>query len=278
MRLNLKLFFWITCVSVFLWLKPASVLAQEERFQFLPKYPAFQKLIGDPREAQCAIVAQTDHDQFDASIGLAYEFLQWLPKDGSKWGWGILGASFIQLDAIGGNVYPERISDWHLGMYFSQSSGDLSHRLEYLHVSSHLGDEFFNVIPRFIYTRESFRFTSSWKPADRIRLYGGLGYWGHIDPEDKPFFIHLGSELYTGSFDFLAGTVGRGYFTYDMKLKDEAGGIVNQTFQWGLQWKWKENSSEAIRLALLYYNGNYEYGQFGQFKDDHWGLGVFLDP
>jgi len=247
-------------------------------WSFLPKEPTFRALIGDPREPKKAIIAQTNQDRFEGAIGLTYEFLQWVPGDGTRWGWGLLGCSFIELDAPGGNVYPERVSDWHVGTYFSQSSGDFSHRFEYLHVSSHLGDYLFHYQLRFVYTRESFRWTTSWVPSDRVRLYGGMGYWGHIDPEDRPFYMHFGTELYTGSFGFLAGTSARGYFTYDLKVKDEAGGAVNHALQWGLQWKFRQDSPEALRLGLLYYDGNSEYGQFYQARDAHWGLAVFLDP
>jgi hypothetical protein len=257
---------------------PLGGQAGEERWLFLPKEPAFRKLIGDPREPQNAVVIQTSQDRFEGAVGLTFEFLQWVPGDGTRWGWGLLGGSFIELDAPGGNVYPERVSDWHLGTYFSQSSGPFSHRLEYLHVSSHLGDYLFYSRLRFIYTRESFRFTSSWSHSDRMRVYGGIGYWGHIDPEDRPFFLHSGLELHTGAFPFLFGTFGRGYFTYDLKVKDEAGGTVNQAFQWGFQWKFSKDASEALRLALLHYSGNAEYGQFYRERNDHWGLAVFLDP
>ena len=150
--------------------------------------------------------------------------------------------------------------------------------LEYVHISSHLGDELFDYVPRFIYTRESFRFTSAFRPSERFRLYVGVGYWGHVDPVEKPFFLHGGVELYSEYWNFLLGTQGRGYFGYDLKVKEEAGGIVNQAFQLGLQWKLSQESHQAIRLALLYFNGHSEYGQFYLQKDDHWGIGVYFDP
>ena len=164
------------------------------------------------------------------------------------------------------------------GTYFSQSSGAFSHRFEYTHVSSHLGDELFDYVPRIIYTRESFRLTSSFQPSKEFRLYAGAGYYPHIAPQEPPFFMHGGVELYTPYFEFLAHTTARAYMTYDLKIKDEAGGVVNHAFQWGLEWREKEDSGHALRFALLYYNGNSEYGQFYQQKDDHWGFGFYFDP
>ena len=191
---------------------------------------------------------------------------------------GELEDGFIQLESLGDAVFPERVSDWYLGMVFSESSGPFSNRLEYVHVSSHLGDSLFDSIPRIIYTRESFRFTTSFRPSDQWRFYLGAGYYPHLDPAEPRLFFHGGLEAYSRPFTFLAGTSGRGYFTYDLKIKQEAGGTVNQNFELGFQWKWKEENSQGIRMALLYYNGKNEYGQFYQENDNHWSLGIFFDP
>jgi hypothetical protein len=257
---------------------PFRLWAGEDQLLFLPPEPVFDKLIGDPREPQEALIANLSYPRYEAAIGPVVEFLQWRPSDGSRWGWGIMGASFIELDSLGHFIYPERVSDWYLGMYFSEASGDFAHRLEYTHVSSHLGDELFDSIPRIIYTRESFRWTTSWQPSEPFRLYLGAGYYPHIDPSEPPLFAHGGLELYSDYFGFLLGTVGRGYFTYDIKAKQEAGGVVNQNFQWGFQWKWKKETSQAVRVALSYFNGNSEYGQFYQSNDNHWGAGIYFDP
>ena len=275
-------------------LGPALVFAGEEKLVFLPPQPAFEKLIADPREPHDGIQIQSGSIPYEGDIGSAIELLQWRPADGSLWGFGILGAASIGLgtadpDAYpkrlvyeGGvlnyNLFPELVSDWQLGAYFSQSSGAISHRLEYTHVSSHLGDELFDYVPRFIYTRESFRYILSFQPSENARLYAGAGYSGHIDPAEKPFFLHAGAELYTNPFEFLFHTAGKGYLGYDMKLKAEAGGVFNQALQLGLQWKWKKESRQAVRLAVLYYNGNSEFGEFYRQKDEHWGFGIFFDP
>lgn len=255
-------------------------MAEENGLLFLPADNVFNGLIGDPREPQNGLVARLDQNRFEGSIGKFIELLQWVPGDASHWGWGIEGASFLILDSLGNNVYPLRDSDWYLGTYFSEKTGDLSHRLEYLHVSSHLGDELFLDETRIIYTRESFRYTLSYYPmADRLRLYGGMGYYPHMDPDDNRLFAHLGAEVYfTPCQPFLFGTAARGYFTYDLKVKGEAGGVANQQFELGLQWKGKPDSTSAARMALIYYNGNSEYGQFYLAQDNHWSLGIFFDP
>ena len=141
-----------------------KTIAQDAKLSFLPAETLFNNLIGDPREPQNSLIARLDQPEFEGSIGKFIELLQWTPGDQTQWGWGIEGDSFINLDSLGNDVYPERVNDWYLGTYFSEKTGDLSHRLEYLHVSSHLGDELFLDIPHIIYSRESFRYTLSYYP------------------------------------------------------------------------------------------------------------------
>ena len=276
-------------------LAPMALSAGEGGLLFLPNDLTFHPMIGDPREPHNSITLSGGANPYEGAIGSFIEILQWKPGDGSRWGWGILGAGYIALGSVHDlntypkrveddqgflifNSFPERVSDWYFGTYFSQSMGDFSHRFEYTHVSSHLGDELFDYVQRIIYTRESFRFTSSYQPAKEFRLYAGVGYYPHIAPAEKPFFMHAGTELFTPAFGFIAGTSARGYMTYDLKIKDEAGGVVNHAFQWGLEWKEREGAGHVLRFALEYFNGNSEYGQFYQQRDDHFGFGFYFDP
>src|SRR6185369_15720634 len=89
-------------------------------------------------------------------------------------------------------IFPERVSDWYLGTYFSESLGNLSNRFEYIQVSSNLGDGGFKYIQGFVYVRQSFRFTTSFQPSEDFRLYAGVGYCPHVDPKEPPFFLHVG--------------------------------------------------------------------------------------
>ncbi|SRR5665213_3516704 len=255
-----------------------AVLA--DHWDFLPAEPLFSPLIGDLREPQYAVVARPDQNHFDGSIGQIVEFLQWQTNDTTKWAWGIDGAGILQLVATGPATYPLVVSDWYLGTYFSERSGNLSNRLEYEHVSSHLGDYLIYTVPRIIYSRESLQWTTSYDFSPEFRLYGGPCYWTHLSPDsdDPRFFFHAGMEIYTDYFRLFAGTHGRGYFTYDVKVLGEAGGVVDQTFQLGIQWRWKTDSDQSIRMAVIYYTGNNEYGQFYLNSDSYWGLGIFFVP
>ena len=286
---GLKTAFKLGLILSFFLSKPFSLWAGENPLLFLPKKPVFERLIGDPREAQSYLIGQLNNDRYDGSVAATLEFLQWTPGDGTQWGWGFEGDSFIEVESPGYGpyslvshdyflIFPEKVSDWNLGTYFSESSGVFSNRIEYLGTSSHLGDGFFSSFQGSKYARQSLRFTTSLQPSDRFRFYAGLGYYSYITPEEPPFFVHAGLELYTGSSPFIFGTSGRGYFTYDLEAKQEAGGVLNQNFAVGFQWKWKKETHQAIRIGLVYYNGNNEYGEFYLQNDNHWSFGFFFDP
>ncbi|HVM32500.1 MAG TPA: DUF1207 domain-containing protein, partial [bacterium] len=242
-----------------------------------PSQMVFKPLLADPREIHSSVSSNGAWDTYEGDIGDIIELLQWRPADGTLWAWGIEGASDIELNGLGNGVFPERVSDWYLGTYFSQSQGDVSHRLEYLHVSSHLGDSLFNVEPRVIFTRESFRWTTAWQVDHQWRLYWGLGYYPHMAPDDKRYYFHWGGELFTQDWP-LKGTVVRGYLGYDGKWLGEAGGVLDQNFELGVQWKPHSDSSRAVRVAVSYYSGNSLFGQFYTRPDSHWVWGVYFDP
>jgi hypothetical protein len=277
-------------VLIFYFLGFAQV-ASADRWDFLPVEPLFNPLIGDIREPQYAIVAQPDSNHYDASIGQALDLIQWQSDETTKWAWGLEGDCFLELDSLGGAIFPLRVSDWYLGTYFTEKSGNWSNRLEFEHVSSHLGDELFYgtvssagvttyPVQPIIYSRESLRLTSSYYFSDQFRIYGGPCFWTHLspDPDDPRLFFHAGFEFYSDYFRLVSVAHIRGYLTYDVKVLGEAGGVIDQTLQLGIQWRWKRDSHQSIRTAFLFYTGNNPYGQFYNQPDTYWGAAIFFDP
>ncbi len=253
----------------------APIVSAEE-WVFLPVTPLFQPLIGDPREPQTSVLAYTSQNRFEGAIGTTLELLRYSASDETRWGWGILGSGFILLDQYGA-TFPLRGSDWFAGMYLSESSGVFSHRLEFVHQSSHLGDSLEGIQEPAMYNGENFNLTTAFQPSEDLRLYAGLGAWENLYPADKAFFASLGTEIYSSPLDFI-GTFLRGYATFHLKWKAQAAGALNKTAQVGFQWKFEKGESRAIRLALIYYNGLYEFGQFYQAPDEHWAVGIYFDP
>ncbi len=267
----------------------SPVLAQEQ-WTFLPPSPLFESLIGDPREPHTAITAYLDKNRYEGEVGGVVDLLRFEPGDGTHWGWGISGSGFILLDQFGA-TFPMRGGDWYANMFLSQASGDFSHRFEFTHESSHLGDSLQGIQAPIFFSRESLRFTSSFKPSDSLRFYAGVGDWYNMYPAGDPWFASIGAEIYSPS-TLLLGHPLRAYGSFDLKWKGESAKALsypilagtsrpsswNKTIQVGLQWKLEKEGSRALRLAVIYYSGLNEFGQFYLTPDEHWALGVYFDP
>jgi len=172
-------------------------------------------------------------------------------------------------------VLPERVSDWHLGTYLSESSGDFSNRLEYLHTSSQLGDGFFTTIQGFPSTQESFRYT---RPTS-LRNGSGFTPAGVFTPRrfrGGTFLLARGDELYSPIRIFSSPRRGAVISPMTSRPARTWRGLQPKLFG-GPAMEVEKGNPSAVRLALLYYNGNSNYGQFYRENDDHWTW-AFLRP
>jgi len=242
---------------------------------FLPAEPLFKTLIADPREPCTGITAYGNQSRFEGAVGTAFEFLRYVPNDGTQWGWGVFGDGFILLDENGA-TFPMRGGDWHVGMYICESTGPISHRLEFEHQSAHLGDSLQDSREPIFFSRENLNYVFSWQPQEYFRLYAGIGAWYNMYPRGLALFSSLGLEFYTPATN-LGGALFRGYATGDLKWVQETE-ATNKSFQLGLQLKFDQHEDRDVRLALLYYDGNSEFGQFYRDHDEHWGFGIYFDP
>jgi hypothetical protein len=265
----------VLCGSIFFGLLIRPALAGQEQWIFLPPEALFQTPIGDPREAYTGITAYGNQSRFEGAVGENFEFLRYSPPDGTQWGWGVSGRGFILLDENGA-TFPMRGGDWYADMYLSEASGPLSHRLQFEHQSSHLGDSLQGLRQPFFFSRENFNYTFSCQPFESLRLTTGLGAWYNMYPRGPALFASAGIEAYSPSAD-LFGTFLRAYLAGNVKWLQETE-ASDKSLQLGVQWKFKKEESRDVRIALLYYNGNSEFGQFYQDSDEHWGMGLYFDP
>jgi hypothetical protein len=249
--------------------------ADSNTWLFLPVTPLFSPLIADPREPQIDLIGYTTQSRYEGEVGSFVEFLRYRPDDGSQWGWGIFGAGYILLDENGA-TFPMRGGDWYAGMYASEKSGNFSGRVEFEHESSHLGDSLQGIQTPLFVSRENLNLALSYLEPGLFRLYSRVGFWENMAPTGDPFFSSLGGELYSPSFG--SGRMDlRLYSSLDLTYKAETPNTLNKTWQLGLRAGLEPQGGRAIRLALIYYDGNSEFGQFYQEPDTHWAVGVYFD-
>lgn len=268
---------WCLGGGIVLWillcLFPTQSAAQE--CVFLPPESLFHTLIGSPREPTTGITAYLNQTRYEGAVGETFEFLRYSPPDKTQWGWGVFGQGYILLDENGA-TFPMWAGDWYAGMYASEASGAFSHRVEFEHQSAHLGDSLQGIQTPIFFSRENFNLTSSFRPSDGFRLYAGIGDWENMYPAGDPFFCSGGFEIYSPAAD-ISGTFFRGYLTADFQWKGETQSL-NKNLELGIQWKYRKGDNRDLRLALVYYDGNSEFGQFYQDPDEHWAVGLYFDP
>ncbi len=266
-------------------------LAQEGEWRFLPSPNLFHPLLADPREPNNSLEISTDTTRYDLSFGGSLDLVQLEFPEDNRWGMGIMGDGYLLISRYDWASYRLEDSDLWYGLYLTQSSGEVSNRLEYQHGSSHLGDWLFGSAgtqfsiygqsyteeQAFSYERDLIQWTASYEPFDFFRIYGGLGDWLYTTPSIRPLFPHLGIEA-TSGYSKIIGVLVRGFLAYDFKRGDLMSGVTDQNFQVGIRMKPSKESLSELHLALDYYNGNSEYGQFYLQRDNHFGVEISFFP
>lgn len=264
------------CIFLFLFsLAPTFSFAEEENLTYFPSYTLFQPLLADNREPQTGFIP-ISNNKFVGAIGKSFDLIQWKLSNRDAMSWGITGVAFVLLNHDKGS-FPMHANDWQFGTYLNYIKQKFYHRLEFAHNSAHLGDSLFDEKSAIIYSREFFRWITTYCPDDSLKLYLGIGSLTHSIPNEKPLFAQGGVEFFSNPFK-LFFTNPQFYTAYDVKYKEEAGGVVNHSMQAGLAFMSSdEKSRNALRIGLVYFDGNNEFGQFYQEKESYWGMGIFFD-
>jgi hypothetical protein len=263
-------------------------------WSFLPSSTIFKPLIGDPREPQMGLVGYLDQLKYEGQLGSTLEMVRYSPQDDTQYAWGLFASAYILLGEDGA-TFPMLDGDFYIGTYFSGSFGPVSLRFAALHESTHLGDSFQTTVngslqstqsPLYYsgggpgtptYTRENASFTFSLQPSESFRVYAGAGIWDLplVADVSSPAFAGFGTEIYSPYWTIDRSAM-RVYVTGALQWKGDQNNW-DQEVQMGLQWKSSKTSDRAVRVAILYYNGDSQFGQFYNVPDSHWALATFFD-
>lgn len=277
----------LTCMRIFLLtmgliaifiFNPGLSSSAEKSWKFLPSSTLFGPLIADPRESKTGFMHLPDQGRFIGVVGKSMDLFQWGLNRNDHFGWGITGGAFALLDFAGGS-FPMRANDWQMGTYLSHSRNKFSQRLEFTHHSAHLGDQVIELENKksILYTREFLRWVFAYDFNEFLRFYAGPGFLFRSTPEENLFFSQFGTELFFTPFEHFSGFL-RFYAAYDLQIKEEAGGVINNSLQFGIQLKpFRKNTRRAFRIGITYFNGNNLFGQFYREEEEYWGIGFYFD-
>jgi len=232
------------------------------------------------------LAAYLNQVNYEGQVGGTLEMVRYSPPDDTQYGWGLFALGDILLGEDGA-TFPMLDGDFYIGTYFSGSFGNFSVRIEALHESTHLGDSLFTVqTPLFYsgggigtatYTRENGNFTLSFQPTESFRFYTGMGCWDQplITGVSNPLFATFGSEIYSPYWSIDSSSM-RGYLTGSLQWKGDQN-VWDTEIQLGVQWKASRTAERTLRIALLFYSGDNQFGQFYNVPDTHLALASFFD-
>jgi len=175
------------------------------------------------------------------------------------------GATFSQfnLDASSDDLIN---TDFLVGIPVTLRRGSFSARIRFYHQSSHLGDELLLNNPNVVRENVSFEEIDSLFSFEGHgwRFYGGGGYiFDGSDFKIDPLKAQWGVEWKgpSGPMPRLDQVRMRPVFGGDFKSYEEQGWNITTSLAGGLEWL-RKDSSNGIRLLLVYLRGFMPFGQF----------------
>jgi hypothetical protein len=226
-----------------------------------------------------SLVGYLNQVNYEGNVGGTLELVRYSPSDDFQAAWGLFALGDILLGENGA-YFPMLDGDFYIGTYFSVVSGLFSVRLEGLHESTHLGDSFYgsSQVPLFDsptinYSRENVNGTLSFQPSEWFRFYAGAGIW------DDPLYTAGSNEMFTSIYSpywAVDSSSMRGYLTGSLQWIGDTG-AWDKEVQLGVQWRSFKNAIRALRVGLIFYSGNSQFGQFYNQFDEHLALATFFD-
>lgn len=224
---------------------------------------------------------------------------QWFQLNGGDWFWDLSVGGRVGLLRYGTTdpVWPEGFeldlegaafprlamneeldliaSDFRFGAPLTFRSGVWETKVGYYHISSHLGDEYFEdhpADPRINYVRDALVWGLALRPAAALRFYGEVGWAFHTDGGAEPWEFQVGADLSPGS---PTGFGGAPFAAVNSQFREEVDFGGSLTVQAG--WAWRGNSGHLLRLGLHYLNGKSNQLQFFRHHEEQIGVGLWFD-
>ena len=222
-------------------------------------------------------IPDTGNSRFGLEAGGSFGIIRMHPADQPDKGWqvGLEGGFKAQFDID----HSEDNIGWD-GIYgllltTAQDHG-LAYKLSIYHDSSHVGDEYEARTgrQRINYTRQEFTAGISWNMTDYWRSYAEVGWAYHMGNDNLQKKGRLESGLEYDS----ARSLGKGhtgwYAALDLSSMQERDWKVDTSFQTGLVFR---SGERTWRLGIERYNGPPPIGEFFQYTETYFALGVWID-
>ncbi len=255
-----------------------------------PAQRLFTQKLADPLEVQLSARYLTSRTEFAGNIGYSAGLLQ-MSHDRIQLQLRVEGNALL-VSKLHRPDFPVQSTDFTLAFPLEFRKNRFSARLKWMHISSHLGDDFNRIdgvrdaLYRYVdrqgiflrprkYSREYVELLTSYN-IDKIRFYGGPSLAYHVtanepnEPQAQPWTLQLGIEVFSAR----AHAAVQPYAAVDVKLKQEFGWTPDFNAQLGL---FIGGQAHKMRLALEFFKGHSNQGQFSQRKEQDVNLLIGFD-
>lgn len=266
---------------IFLSFCATNIYSQTEVF---PDNLNFQPFAANTLEPKLGFLFHVSENQLRLDIGNSIDIVKINYCNGGSLSFGADLFTYTFLRGESNFHFPVDAVDYLFGInaaYKTVINGnEVGARLRLSHISAHFvdghydgnNDAWIDGREPIVYSREFFELMPYYK-IDNLRLYFGVTYIYHVDPEE------LGNDSYQIGFDYYHPefiTKNLNLFCgYDLKLVNLYSRTANHTFNAGI--KYGKPNGKGVTLYLQYYNGKNIHGEYFDLKSDYTAVGLNLD-
>lgn len=248
-------------------------------FHLLPEGLIYRSYLAGPKEPRMAagiIGIPKDSTLWDATIGGRLGLIRFGNSDPIRprgFQWDVEAAAMVRLD-IPADV-DVRGTDYRVGLPLTWGDEFRQWKFAYYHMSSHLGDEYWEdnpAFPLFRQARDALVLGHSWYLTDSLRVYAEVG-WAFYSVASEPWEIQFGLDY---APRVATGWHGAPFFAINGYLREELdfGGGVNAQ----VGWAWRADATaHLLRLGFQYYNGASTQYAFLPFHETQYGAVLWYD-
>jgi Protein of unknown function (DUF1207) len=198
-------------------------------------------------------------------FGLALPFPVYTSESpSSDWQIGFLGGIVARFGSERTTLYL-KAADFHAGIPFAFRKGKWSSRIQFYHISSHLGGDYENLtgFQPFHYSREALQALAAYDARHDLRIYGGPTFLVRTYPHVGRWTLQAGTEWFP---QVLSTRRSHFYLADDFQTREEVGWRPNISFTPGVQWTTRKGEPIA-RFEAWFYTGQDPFGELFQERE-----------
>jgi hypothetical protein len=248
-------------------------------FHLMPQGLIYRSYLAGPKEPRMSagiVSIPDDSTMWDATIGGRLGMFRIGNSDSLRprgFQMDVEAAAMLRLD-IPENV-DVRAADYRVGFPLTWGDEFRQWKFSYYHMSSHLGDEYWEDHPEFpLYrqARDALVLGHSLYLTDSLRIYGEVG-WAFYSVASEPWEVQFGLDY---APRVATGLRGAPFFAANGYLREEFdfGGGMN--LQAG--WAWRSDmTAHLLRLGFQYFNGHSTQYAFLPLHETQYGFVLWYD-